>query len=81
MLELTEEAVKKIRQLSDRDPAQGKSLRIFLKSGGCAGYEYGFAFDDKRVDDQEVGASGVSVLTTRRARPPGGIQGGTMWRP
>ena len=30
------------------------ALRLFVKSGGCSGYSYGLAFDDKIADDDRV---------------------------
>lgn len=63
MLTLTDNAVKKLQNLFASTPeAQGKSLRIFVKAGGCCGYEYGFVFDEKKADDTEVTADGIRVL-------------------
>lgn len=63
MITLTENATKKLKEILDIEPAaKGKSLRISLQKGGCSGYEYGFAFDDKKEGDSEVVADGARVL-------------------
>lgn len=63
MLSLTENAVKKLQQLFATDPSsKGKFFRISVKAGGCSGYEYDMAFDEKRPEDTEVMADGVRVL-------------------
>ncbi len=50
---LTENAVRKIKDFSERLPeAKGKYLRIYVQGGGCSGYSYGFKFDDKAPEDQ-----------------------------
>ncbi|MBI4366099.1 MAG: iron-sulfur cluster assembly accessory protein [Deltaproteobacteria bacterium] len=63
MLTLTENAVKKVKDFRGTDPALGnKSFRIYIESGGCSGFQYGFAFDDKRDDDQVIPCGDLQIL-------------------
>lgn len=63
MLTLTEGAVKKVKEFYAADQSiQGKSLRVYVDKGGCSGYEYGFAFDDKKDGDSEFDMDGLHVL-------------------
>ena len=49
---LTDQAVKKIKDLVSQDPElSGKALRIFIDKGGCNGYSYGFKFDEIQSAD------------------------------
>lgn len=52
MVTLTEVAESRIREIMAETPdANGKALRLFVEGGGCAGFQYGFTFDDKQADD------------------------------
>jgi iron-sulfur cluster assembly accessory protein len=52
MVTLTDIAAERIRDIIKETPeAQGKALRLFAEGGGCAGFQYGFTFDDKHEDD------------------------------
>lgn len=63
MLKLTDNAVKKVNDFRSHDPnLAGKSFRIFVEAGGCSGFQYGFAFDDKRDDDQVVPCGDLQIL-------------------
>ena len=57
MVTVTEAAAKKIGELipefDDIDPEKG-GLRIYVKGGGCSGYQYGMAMDDNVTDDDIV---------------------------
>ncbi len=60
---LTDEAVHKIKELSEKLPeAKGKYLRAYVQGGGCSGYTYGFKFDDKRANDNIVECGGATLL-------------------
>ena len=63
MITLTPNAVSRIRNILQNDPgAQGKALRLYVQGGGCAGFQYAFAFDNKKDDDAVVAQDGVEVV-------------------
>ena len=63
MITLTESAVGRIKSILHNDPAaRGKSLRLFVQGGGCAGFQYAFAFDDRKDDDAVVAQDDVEVV-------------------
>jgi iron-sulfur cluster assembly protein len=63
MLTLTEAAIKKVKEFYAADQSiQGKALRVFVEKGGCSGYQYGFAFDEKKEGDAELPVGGLQVV-------------------
>ncbi len=63
MITLTEPAVRRIKSILATDPgANGKTMRLYVEGGGCAGFQYAFAFDDKRDDDTVVAQDNVEVV-------------------
>lgn len=63
MLNFSDTASRKVKEFLTADPdAQGKNLRVFVKAGGCSGFEYGIAFDEKRDDDEVIEYDGFQVL-------------------
>ena len=62
MITLTDAAVSRIKSIFQETPdAQGKVLRLFVEGGGCAGFQYGFAFDDKKEGDSVVVHDGFEL--------------------
>ena len=60
---LTETAAARTLELSKKLPeAKEKYLRVYVQAGGCSGYSYGFKFDDKRPNDQEIEKNGAICL-------------------
>ena len=57
-------AAEKVKQIIDEDPVMTEdiSLRVFIQGGGCSGFQYGFAFDDTKDDDDVVVTNGVSLV-------------------
>lgn len=56
-------AALKIRELIAEEGNPNLKLRIFVSGGGCAGFQYGFAFDQTvNDDDVMVEKHGVRVL-------------------
>ena len=59
---LTERAAKRINQIASGDNA-GKNLRVSVLGGGCSGFQYDFALDSERKDDDLViERDGATVL-------------------
>lgn len=60
---LTEGAARQVKSLLERQSeVQGKSLRVYVESGGCSGMQYGMVFDEKRDGDLVLQSQGVDVL-------------------
>jgi len=52
MVEITETASKQILKMLDKNHLAGGGLRVGLRAGGCAGYEYVFGWEaEPRADD------------------------------
>ena len=54
LVSMTDAAAAKVQELRSREGKADAALRLFVKSGGCSGYSYGLAFDDKIADDDHV---------------------------
>jgi len=63
LVSVTEAAAKKVLELRQREGKTDANLRLFVKSGGCSGFSYGLAFDDKINDgDKLEDHAGVGVV-------------------
>jgi len=68
MLILTKDAADKVRTLlknQNKDPGFG--LRVFIESGGCAGFQYGFDLDQKTDMDHIIECHGIQVFLDRKS--------------
>ncbi|AJC50173.1 iron-sulfur cluster insertion protein ErpA [Coxiella endosymbiont of Amblyomma americanum] len=45
-LSFTDAAVRKIKELINEESKSGLNFRVFIKGGGCSGFQYNFAFDE-----------------------------------
>jgi iron-sulfur cluster assembly accessory protein len=62
-LTMTPAAQAKVRQfISEEEKPEGKSLRVFVEGGGCAGFQYGLTIDEKRDGDQLFAQEGFNVI-------------------
>jgi len=62
-LELDSGAVTRLRELIAEEDNSELKLRVFVSGGGCAGFQYGFAFDEECAEDDAVlEQDGVMVL-------------------
>lgn len=50
----TEAAANKVNRLVEEEKNSGLKLRITVDGGGCSGFQYGFAFDEKVSDDDTI---------------------------
>src|SRR5215210_7301138 len=63
MVTLTDIAAQKVQEFVAGQGAEGDvGLRVGVKGGGCSGFQYALALDEKRDDDHVFEASGVRVL-------------------
>lgn len=51
MLDVTGVASRKMHEIIEQEAMKGKGVRIYVEGGGCAGFQYGFAFDEPRETD------------------------------
>lgn len=49
-LVLSDQAANKVRKLRDGEGNPDLKLRVYITGGGCAGFSYGFTFDDAEKD-------------------------------
>ncbi len=47
-------AVGKVQQLIEDEGNADLMLRVFVTGGGCAGFQYGFTFDEEVAEDDTV---------------------------
>jgi iron-sulfur cluster insertion protein len=69
MITITPTAQEKIRELM-QDEKDTIGLRVYVKGGGCHGYQYGMAFESKLGDDDTVIEKGdVKVIMDSQSAP------------
>jgi len=63
MIEVTDSAKTKIKDLLYEEGNPNLSLRTFVQGGGCSGFSYGFTFDEiANEDDFEIALDEFKVL-------------------
>ena len=63
MLQISENAGKLIRKMTDKNGIPGGGLRIGIKAGGCSGLSYQFKFDKRqRPNDKVFEFDGVRIV-------------------
>lgn len=59
----TSSAANKVQTLIDEEKNDNLKLRVFITGGGCAGFSYGFTFDEEAAeDDTVVERDGVTLV-------------------
>ena len=69
MVTITPTAEQKIKELivEEKDAV---GLRIYVRGGGCHGYQYGMAFESKVADDDTViEKDGVQIIMDSQSAP------------
>ena len=70
LIEVTPAAVARVKEILSTHPDKaGHGLRIYVTSGGCAGYSYGMAFDAPDEKDLVVTIDGLQVLLDPESKP------------
>jgi len=63
LLNFTDNAATKVRQLLDEEQNDTLKLRVYITGGGCSGFQYGFMFDENQEDgDAVIEKGGVTLL-------------------
>ncbi len=61
-LQVTANAARRVRQIIEAEGKDGLALRVSVSGGGCSGFQYHFALDDKvEPDDVVIERDGVAV--------------------
>ena len=62
-LKISGSAVNRINELLASKDDPDLKLRVFIRGGGCSGFQYGFQFDqEQQEDDVSIEHEGVKVL-------------------
>ena len=59
---MTEKAAEKVKLAMQKQEKPKVGLRLYVAGGGCSGFQYGLAFDDKNDDDHVIDSHGVTLL-------------------
>ncbi|MFZ2095533.1 MAG: iron-sulfur cluster insertion protein ErpA [Anaerolineales bacterium] len=60
---LTQSAANAVREIINQKNLQGYSLRLFISGGGCSGYQYSLAMDNRnRSDDTVIETNGIKLI-------------------
>jgi iron-sulfur cluster assembly accessory protein len=63
MVMLTDIAAEKVRDfMNGQAAADDIGLRVGVRGGGCSGFQYALALDERRDDDQVFEHSGIRLL-------------------
>ena len=54
MLQLTDQAVEKVKQLMARENKEGYGLRVAVQGGGCSGFRYGLSYEKEQTENDHV---------------------------
>ncbi len=56
-------AARKVKGLIEEEGNDNLKLRVYITGGGCAGFSYGFTFDESiKEDDTIISTDGVTLL-------------------
>jgi iron-sulfur cluster assembly accessory protein len=62
MLQLTDKAVAKVKELVAAENKSGYGLRVAIHGGGCSGFQYSLTFEnEERANDQIIECEGLKV--------------------
>ena len=60
---VTDIAAQKVRDFMNGQTAEGDvGLRVGVRGGGCSGFQYALALDERKDDDQVFECAGIRVL-------------------
>jgi iron-sulfur cluster assembly protein len=70
MVTLTDKAADKVKELLNGQATDEEScLRVAVRGGGCSGFQYALAFDQKREGDHEFEHQEIRLLIDSESLP------------
>jgi iron-sulfur cluster assembly protein len=71
MITFTDKGAEKVREFLTGQSAdiETAGLRVGVRGGGCSGFQYALAFDQKRDDDEVFEDHGLKILVDRPSLP------------
>ena len=64
---MTEKAAEKVKLAIQKQEKPKAGLRLYVAGGGCSGFQYGLAFDDKNDGDHIIESHGVTLLVDEQS--------------
>ena len=62
MIQMSEKAVEKVKELLHAENKEGFGLRVAVQGGGCSGFQYGLTFENaERPNDHVLDMNGLKV--------------------
>ena len=62
MLQMTDKAVAKVKEILATENKEGYGLRVAVQGGGCSGFQYGLTFENaEKPNDQILEFDGLKV--------------------
>jgi iron-sulfur cluster assembly protein len=70
MITLTDRGAAKVHEfMSQQGQAEMAGLRVGVRGGGCSGFQYQLAFDNRRDNDEVFESHGITLLVDRTSLP------------
>lgn len=71
MITITEKGAEKVHEFlaAQGEQAEGAGLRVGVRGGGCSGFQYALAFDERRDDDEVFEVDGLKILVDKPSLP------------
>ncbi len=54
MLQISERAIEKVKQLLAAEDKNGYGLRVAVQGGGCSGFQYGLTWENEQRDNDQI---------------------------
>ena len=67
MIEISEGAARKIRTLMAKQGIDEGGLRVGVKGGGCSGFQYQLALDERHDGDEVFDFDGIRILVDEQS--------------
>lgn len=70
VMTISEFGAEKARSILANSGKENAGIRVFIKSGGCSGYQYGMAIDDRELEgDITVVDRGIKLVVDQMSFP------------